>query len=148
MDPFNRAPFPWGREDRGLVDWYRLLGRVRAGCACLRDGDFLPIAASGDVIAYIRSGGVSPLPTARRSESGNPGLSLVGQDGEAPDSGDALLCAVNRAPEERTVVVPPEWSEAEPLFGALPDACGFLTLPPYGRLCLHARPALRNSGNS
>ncbi len=28
-DPFNRMPFPWGREDAELTDWYRSLSRIR-----------------------------------------------------------------------------------------------------------------------
>jgi glycosidase len=107
-DPFNRAAFPWGRRDGDLTDWYRALGRLRARCACLKSGAFVPVAASGDVLCYVRSGG-----------------------------GDALLCAVSHAPQERRVVVPPEWSTAEPVFGTVPDARGVLTLPPFGRLSLY-----------
>ena len=34
-DPFNRRPYPWGREDRELVDWFAALGRLRRECpAC------------------------------------------------------------------------------------------------------------------
>ena len=28
-DPFNRRPYPWGREDSELVDFYRTVGQVR-----------------------------------------------------------------------------------------------------------------------
>jgi len=28
-DPFNRMPFPWGREETSLTEWYRGLGRIR-----------------------------------------------------------------------------------------------------------------------
>ena len=28
-DPFNRRPFPWGREDTGLLDFYRKVGSLR-----------------------------------------------------------------------------------------------------------------------
>ncbi|OCN01716.1 alpha-glycosidase [Clostridium sp. W14A] len=106
-DPFNRAPFPWGREDGELTRWYRSLGKLRARCACLNGGNFLPVAADGDVFSYVRSGG-----------------------------GDALLCAANRSTEERRVVVPPEWSGAEAVFGTLPDTRGTLILPPFGTAAL------------
>ncbi|MFU0831934.1 MAG: Glycoside hydrolase family 13 protein [Oscillospiraceae bacterium] len=102
-DPFNRATFPWGREDTELLEWYRMLGNLRAKCACLKDGDLIPVAAFGDVLAYVRSG-----------------------------SSDALLCAVNRAPEDREIVVPPEWSTAQMFLGNAPNARGVLSLPPYG----------------
>lgn len=110
-DPFNRAPFPWGRQDAELTEWYRALGRLRARCACLKDGRLIPVAAAGDVLCYLRSGG-----------------------------GDSLLCAVNRAPEERQVVVPPEWNASEPVFGGVPDSRGVLTLPPFGVVCLSGGP--------
>ncbi len=29
-DPLNRLPFPWGKEDGALTQWYRFLGRLRA----------------------------------------------------------------------------------------------------------------------
>lgn len=28
-DPLNRLPYPWGREDGELLEWYRFLGRLR-----------------------------------------------------------------------------------------------------------------------
>lgn len=28
-DPLNRLPFPWGKEDAELTEWYRFLGRLR-----------------------------------------------------------------------------------------------------------------------
>ena len=106
-DPFNRAPFPWGRQDEELTQWYRVLGALRARRACLKDGAFVPVAAFGDTLCYVRSGG-----------------------------GDALLCAVSRSPEELGVTVPPEWSDSKPVFGTVPDARGVLTLPPFGTVCL------------
>ena len=30
-DPFNRQTYPWGREDRELLDWFRALERPRDG---------------------------------------------------------------------------------------------------------------------
>ena len=109
-DPFNRAPFPWGNEDAQLLKWYQMLGKIRAQCACLKDITLIPVAAVGDVLAYVRCGG-----------------------------GDALLCAVNRASKERQIAVPPEWSSAEVFCGPLPDAQGMLTLPPFGYALLRRK---------
>ncbi|MCI1965618.1 MAG: alpha-amylase family glycosyl hydrolase [Oscillospiraceae bacterium] len=107
-DPFNRAPFPWKQREEPLTDWYRALGRLRAKCACLKGGKFIPVSAAGDVLCYVRRGG-----------------------------GDTLLCAVNRAPEERRVVVSPEWGAAQPVFGTAPDSRGVLVLPPFGGAALY-----------
>ncbi len=38
-DPFNRLPFPWGREERGLVETVRAAARIRREHECLVRGD-------------------------------------------------------------------------------------------------------------
>lgn len=53
-DPFNRATFPWGREETDLVDWYRELGKMRSECSCLRDGDLIDYGSTGRTMGYIR----------------------------------------------------------------------------------------------
>ncbi len=110
-DPFNRGCYLWGKEDAGLLEWYRVLGRLRARCACLRDGEFLPVKADGDGMAYIRKG-----------------------------EGDALFCAFNRGASPLTLHLADEWRSSEPLVGTLPDAGGALTVPPFGcgALLLHS----------
>ena len=37
-DPFNRRPYPWGKEDPELLAHFRNLGRLRRDCASLRLG--------------------------------------------------------------------------------------------------------------
>ncbi len=108
-DPFNRTCYPWGGEDTGLVEWYRRLGRLRARCACLKDGDFFPIAADGDVMAYVR-----------KDESG------------------ALFCAFNRGGQPKTLTLTAEWQGAKALFGPDPDAENRLILPAIGYAVLSA----------
>ena len=39
-DPYNRAPYPWGRENRELMDYYRRLGAVYHSHPVLKDGSF------------------------------------------------------------------------------------------------------------
>jgi glycosidase len=99
-DPFNRACYPWGGEDAGLVGWYRRLGRLRADCPCLDGGEFLPLLADGDGFAYIRQG-----------------------------EKDALLCAFNRGGAPLAVKLTGEWQGAEALLGPSPNAENRLTLP-------------------
>ena len=38
-DPFNRRPYPWGREDMELLDHFKRLGQLRKECEALRLGD-------------------------------------------------------------------------------------------------------------
>ena len=109
-DPFNRGCYPWGNEDAGLLGWYRMLGRLRAGCECLREGAFLPVLAEGDAMAYVRSGKTN-----------------------------ALFCAFNRGGAPLTLRPGAEWAGAEPLAGNAPDAGGVLTLPPLGCAALRRK---------
>lgn len=62
-DPFNRRPYPWGREDRELVGWFAALGRLRKECPALRRGDIRYLA--GRAICWLSSG-------ARRGSACSP----------------------------------------------------------------------------
>ncbi len=54
-DPFNRRPYPWGREDQNLLSFYRILGLARARYRTLfADGRFVPITMQNGVVAYRR----------------------------------------------------------------------------------------------
>lgn len=53
-DPFNRACYPWGKEDKELIEHYRLLGRIRSSLPCLKEGKFVPISAMLGCIAFAR----------------------------------------------------------------------------------------------
>ena len=57
-DPFCRRPYPWGRENRELVSFYRRLGEIRKELKCLKNGDFrAEICGDGDcVIKIVREG--------------------------------------------------------------------------------------------
>ncbi len=81
-DPFNRGCYPWGQEDEGLLGWHRKLGQLRRVCPALKEGAFRPLPAGNEVVCFLR---------------------------EDAAKGSRLLCAVNRAEAERTVVLPGEW---------------------------------------
>jgi len=54
-DPFNRACYPWGREDEGLLAWYRALGALRTERREAFAGvDFRLLSAALGCIAYVR----------------------------------------------------------------------------------------------
>lgn len=55
-DPYNRGPYPWGREDRELVDWYRRLGKLRKEYEVLVEGDFRSFYQGEDVYGFRRTG--------------------------------------------------------------------------------------------
>ncbi len=55
-DPDDRRPYPWGREDLELRDWYRTLAQLRATNEALREGDleFLLTDDGARTLAYLR----------------------------------------------------------------------------------------------
>ncbi|MGI5962279.1 MAG: glycoside hydrolase family 13 protein [Lawsonibacter sp.] len=55
-DPFNRQAYPWGKEDRELVDWFKALGALRRNHPALRRGDIRYVAGQGPVLAFLRTG--------------------------------------------------------------------------------------------
>ncbi len=92
-----------------------MLGRLRTRCDCLREGEFLPVKADGDGMAYLRKG-----------------------------EKDALLCAFNRGSIPLKLRLDVEWLEAKPLIGDAPDMGGVLTVPPVScsALFLQMKPNL------
>ena len=54
-DPFNRGTYPWGKEDQGLVEFFRILGNARKNSPVLRLGDFIPVAFDRQSCTYLRS---------------------------------------------------------------------------------------------
>lgn len=53
-DPFNRATYPWGHEDKALIEWFKELGKMRAVCSCLKDGDLREFGSTERTMGYIR----------------------------------------------------------------------------------------------
>ena len=54
-DPFNRRPYPWGREDTEILEHYRALGQLRRGYEALRKGKLSFFASGGGRLGYTRS---------------------------------------------------------------------------------------------
>ena len=53
-DPDNRRTYPWGHEDKTLIDYYRALARLRRELPVLRLGSVKPLCAGWGYIAYAR----------------------------------------------------------------------------------------------
>ena len=100
-DPFNRACYPWGHENKELLAWYRKLGQLRRISTPLKEGDFRPLATGQDVVGFVRE-----------------------QDGQA------LLCAVNHSDSERTMWLPEEWQARTVNLGGGWCESEWLHLPP------------------
>ena len=110
-DPFNRTCYPWGQEENDLIEWYRMLGKLRAECSCLKEGQFIPVYVDG-CMAYEREDGT-----------------------------DSLLCAFNPTEERRSVAVPREYQNARIVAGSLPGRDGLLWLEPESCAALWLKAA-------
>ncbi len=60
-DPFNRQTYPWGREDRELLDWFKSLGQLRRGYPALRRGSIRYLAGAGPILAFLREDDDGPV---------------------------------------------------------------------------------------
>ena len=54
-DPFNRRTYPWGREDRELLDHFKRLGRLRKDAEPLRLGDIQFFQSGDQKLGFSRS---------------------------------------------------------------------------------------------
>ena len=106
-DPFNRRCYPWGKEDDELLDFYRLLARIKSTTPALRTGgiEFLP--APDCVISFFRSLGGRKIRTVV-----NGGAQTV----TIPIRGQVLLLRSGRYEQDAlfleqwgTAIVEEEW---------------------------------------
>lgn len=54
-DPFNRRPYPWGREDMDFVNHFKRLGQLRRQHEALRLGDIRFFEAADKHVGFTRS---------------------------------------------------------------------------------------------
>ena len=84
-DPFNRGCYPWGNEDNELIEYYRMLGKIREEHPVFKDGDFVPVSSTLGCVAYERQGrGERVMTVANRN-----GHSIVYI---LPEEGYEVLC--------------------------------------------------------
>ena len=88
-DPFNRSTFPWGKEDKELIEWHKRLGALRGECSALWDGEFIDVFAEGRVLAYVRY-----------------------------DRNTALFCCFNLSDSVREITPSPGFEQSKPMFGS------------------------------
>lgn len=55
-DPYNRGTYPWGREDRELLDWYKRVVKLRHEYEVLTEGEFQSFYQGEDVYGFKRRG--------------------------------------------------------------------------------------------
>ena len=104
-DPFNRRPYPWGREDGELLGWFKQLGSLRKDHPALRRGTIRYVAAEGPLLAFARA-----------------------------DDGEEILCACNAGDASVTLPLPGKTASplaGSPALSPLEEDEGVqITLPP------------------
>ena len=53
-DPFNRGCYPWGKENKELLDFYRTMGRIRRENPVFEKGFFSSVSSMLGCVAYRR----------------------------------------------------------------------------------------------
>jgi len=54
QDPYNRRTYPWGNEDKDLLDWYRQITELHAENTVLQRGTWQPYEAGDDLFVFER----------------------------------------------------------------------------------------------
>lgn len=101
-DPFCRGTYPWGKEDKELLSFYKKLGKLRRENKVFASGEFIPVYANYGEIAFTRK-----------------------KDNEE------ILIAVTRWHQGAEITLPENFAKAKCLMGTKPNGTK-LTLPPYG----------------
>ncbi len=108
-DPFCRAAYPWGKEDKSLIEFYKQLGQFRRSSTAFQSGDFIPYYANFGEIVFMR-----------KSET------------------ETVLIACTRWHEKTEITIPTEFDNAEVIFGNAPKGAK-LSLEPFGYTILRVR---------
>ena len=53
-DPFNRMPYPYGKEDEDILSFYRKLGEIRRLYPVYREGDFRLLILNDELLVFSR----------------------------------------------------------------------------------------------
>ncbi len=53
-DPFNRMPYPWGKENKELLEHYKKIGNIRKRNTAYKTGKFKLLRLSRDILIFAR----------------------------------------------------------------------------------------------
>ena len=53
-DPFNRLPFPWGKEDNEILEFYQKIGKIRRQEEVFKGGLFNLLECNSEILAFAR----------------------------------------------------------------------------------------------
>ena len=85
-DPFNRGPYPWGREDKALQAHYARLGRLRRERPSLQSGSLRWMHSKRSLLSYAREEGGETTLVILNAGDAPARLSLPWPDRPAADA--------------------------------------------------------------
>ena len=88
-DPFNRGCYPWGNEDKELIEHYRFLGRIRKEYSVFKEGEFVPVSAALGCVAYERRNENERIMTVANRNS-HPIVYILPEDGYTSLTGEKV----------------------------------------------------------
>ncbi|MBQ9977271.1 MAG: glycoside hydrolase family 13 protein [Clostridia bacterium] len=56
-DPFCRAGYPWGRENKEILEFYKALGKVRREGKVFKEGELISIKSVNGALVFMRKSG-------------------------------------------------------------------------------------------
>ena len=84
-DPDNRRTYPWGKEDKTLLELHRDMIALRKELTVLKDGSLKPLLEDYGRIAYARFDDQTRVVVAVNNTSGWTDFRLCARDAGAPD---------------------------------------------------------------
>ncbi len=139
-DPYNRATYPWGKEDKEILEHCRNLSHLRKLYPLLAEGDFIPASFSEETYGIWRVGdGESILMIANR-ENYHTNVSIYTAQKKEESSSFYVLDLLTSKKYEMEEVSPTEESRVNKSAEGLPPMGKLtLTLPPYGYSLIYLR---------
>ncbi|NLK73534.1 MAG: glycoside hydrolase family 13 protein [Clostridiales bacterium] len=107
-DPYNRGPYPWGREDKDLLDWFKKIIKLRKELDLFVQGDWEGFSCREDLFGFVRSResekAICIFNRSNEKEYEVPLKELINQQFSVSD----LLCTKNIESEEQVCIKPLE----------------------------------------
>ena len=75
-DPFNRMPYPWGVEEKSIIDHYKKVGNIRRANSVYRSGAFKLLHISPDFLVFSRTSSDGCFVTVFNNSSDDLGISF------------------------------------------------------------------------
>ena len=94
QDPFNRMPYPWGKEDLNLIKYYKKIGEIRRSNDVYKDGEFELLLLDARLLIFQRLKGDNAFITIVN----NSGMSL---NISFTDKAQALISSSSKACETK-----------------------------------------------